>query len=154
MNPLKAITGHPSPWLLPGPNTSGLREAIVRWLGHKGSRPEGGTLGAEPAPAQPGEQGMASPAPVACAPLAGSFEKAAGAWNQLRKSSPVQRNTVLVLLLPVYQAREVLREWGSAQETGGWGWALPSWAPTLGEGTEPPGLAFQADPALVSCPAP
>lgn len=42
---------------------------------------------------------MASPAPVACAPLAGSFEKAAGAWNQLQKSSPVQRNAVLVLLL-------------------------------------------------------
>lgn len=97
---------------------------------------------------------MASPAPVACAPLAGSFEKAAGAWNQLQKSSPVQRNAVLVLLLPVYQAREVLREWGSAQETDGWGWALPSWAITLGEETELPGLAFQADPALVSCSAP
>lgn len=102
---------------------------------------------------------MASPAPVPCAPLAGSYEEAAGTWNQLWKSSPVQRNAVLVLLLPVYQAREVLRGWGSARETGGWSWALPAWAPTLGEGTELPGQAFRADPALVAlhpgtCPEP
>ena len=87
-----------------------------------------------------------------CAPLAGSYEKAAGTWNQLWKSSPDQRNAVLVLLLPVYQAREVLRGWGSAQETGGRSWALPAWAPTLGEGLELPGRAFQADPALVKLP--
>lgn len=39
---------------------------------------------------------------------------------------------------------------GGGAETGGWSWTLPAWTPTLGEGTELPGQAFQADPALVA----
>ena len=100
---------------------------------------------------------MASPAlgSVPCAPLAGSCGEGCRCLELGAEIlSSVQRNTVLVLLLPVYWAREVLGEWGSDQEASGWSWALPAWAPTLGEGIGLAGLGFHADLASVSCPAP